>query len=607
MNRSGLLDRSRPLPVRMTAFAVGMAAVITAAPTHAGTATLRPVAMAEVRADAPDATFETENLWLNGNPDQARQLLLVFDLNQLDAELDDVRFSEATLRLVKAASSGRIGYQYKAVFTGITDNHDWDGRSPAPHGGSGETITWANAPKNDTDANGVIDEGTTPLGSVRLREGRPEVDLRNYLNWAVGNAPGVHDADRDDDGRISVWVHATHPVVYRYHGSGSEGPRLEVSYRAASAAVPATAEGGTRAATPHGMLCARADFGAFGDGQSDDTEALQKAFGSGQRVHLPRGVYRVTDTIRARARTHVHGDGGMWNPQNQSVIRYDGPEGGKVIHAEQAFNFQMEDLHIDGNKKAGIGVYWLYSTNEAGMEDVAIRHTLDHALFITRTWYAHFTRVVCRDNLGNGITLSRDADRHPGLAKGPVNFVNFIGCRGSHSGEDLAYDGRDNLETGYGFGSFGYNSMINVIGCAFEQNGGAGVYLGGHASTLLFQGNYIEYNSQGVIEREPEGWRSTPDRPALGYVANIIINTTNVREAVVFDTNYLHPVGGILIKGEAGGRNPIVFRRTLHPTVIWAEHDDWEFESRWQPEVVSQPGVFFKEDGDGKYVWGPGR
>ena len=42
-------------------------------------------------------------------------------------------------------------------------------------------------------------------------------------------------------------------------------------------------------------------FGAKGDGRADDTQALQKAFDKvkhGSTIYLPRGTYRVTETIK---------------------------------------------------------------------------------------------------------------------------------------------------------------------------------------------------------------------------------------------------------------------------------------------------------------------
>lgn len=359
------------------------------------------------------------------------------------------------------------------------------------------------------------------------------------------------------------------------------------------------------AATPHpGMLNGIEVFGAEGDGVTDDTEALRKAFKSKQQVYLPKGEYRVTAPLRAAAKTEILGSGGAWNARNQTVIRYDGPKGGQVLQVENAHFFQMRKVVIDGNGKADFGIYWNYSANECHLEDVAITGTLRHALYITRTWYATFTRVVARNNQGNGITLDRNED--PKWAKGPVNAVTFRNCRASHNGTDGAYDGEDRVDVGYGFASRGYNNMISLYGCSFEMNGGAGVYLSGPASFLLFSGCYIEQNSRALVKNEPKGnFLADPDRPSVGYVANIIDATTE-SSGVVFDTCYMHAHGGVWIRGEKGGRNPTVFRRVLHPSVIWAEHDGWTWENQWKPPVADEPGVIYREnDGKGQWRWKP--
>lgn len=46
-----------------------------------------------------------------------------------------------------------------------------------------------------------------------------------------------------------------------------------------------------------GMLDVKRDFGARGDGQSDDTKALQKAMTSGKVIYFPAGIYRTSETL----------------------------------------------------------------------------------------------------------------------------------------------------------------------------------------------------------------------------------------------------------------------------------------------------------------------
>lgn len=58
------------------------------------------------------------------------------------------------------------------------------------------------------------------------------------------------------------------------------------------------------------------DFGAFGDGKADDTSAMQAAINSGRSVFVPRGIYRLTSTIRASS-VMIHGEG------TESILLFD--------------------------------------------------------------------------------------------------------------------------------------------------------------------------------------------------------------------------------------------------------------------------------------------
>ena len=50
-------------------------------------------------------------------------------------------------------------------------------------------------------------------------------------------------------------------------------------------------------------------YGAVGDGQADDTEAIQRAIDGAQDVFLPKGIYRVSASLRLRADTRLFGLG----------------------------------------------------------------------------------------------------------------------------------------------------------------------------------------------------------------------------------------------------------------------------------------------------------
>jgi hypothetical protein len=56
-----------------------------------------------------------------------------------------------------------------------------------------------------------------------------------------------------------------------------------------------------------GVADVRRDFGAVGDGQHDDAEAIQRAIDESEVVFLPKGAYRVSRTLRLRAQTCLIG------------------------------------------------------------------------------------------------------------------------------------------------------------------------------------------------------------------------------------------------------------------------------------------------------------
>ena len=67
-------------------------------------------------------------------------------------------------------------------------------------------------------------------------------------------------------------------------------------------------------------------FGAIGDGEADDTEAVQNALdeacSNGRTLYIP-GRYRVTDTLYLRATVNMYGDGQSTQNTSKSCIRFD--------------------------------------------------------------------------------------------------------------------------------------------------------------------------------------------------------------------------------------------------------------------------------------------
>ena len=126
------------------------------------------------------------------------------------------------------------------------------------------------------------------------------------------------------------------------------------------------------------------DFGAKGDGITDDSAAIQAALDLQGRVYIPAGTYLVNTTLRIKSNTKLYGDGieatilkeggdGTTLPgmntsilENQAYVDND-PAGNDSMHVENiAFHGQRSVAVADGsatssNKVIG-GVYFQYAS-----------------------------------------------------------------------------------------------------------------------------------------------------------------------------------------------------------------------------------------------------
>lgn len=103
------------------------------------------------------------------------------------------------------------------------------------------------------------------------------------------------------------------------------------------------------------------DFGAVGDGQADDTFAVQAALETRKAVYFPTGTYKCTSTITLKRGATLIGTtrsryGGADDTYGRSVLKFEGLSAGQYClaawTAQDFFNVHLSDLHIDGSGTA---------------------------------------------------------------------------------------------------------------------------------------------------------------------------------------------------------------------------------------------------------------
>ncbi|MGC9318223.1 MAG: glycosyl hydrolase family 28-related protein [Armatimonadota bacterium] len=115
------------------------------------------------------------------------------------------------------------------------------------------------------------------------------------------------------------------------------------------------------ATTPGRVFDAREDFGAIGDGRTDDAAAIQAAIdaarehGEGAIAYLPGGNYAIGTTIQVSGADYVVSGGGF-----MTRLRWLGDEDGTMVAVRDAWNVTLQHLAIGLNEtgaQSGIDVH----------------------------------------------------------------------------------------------------------------------------------------------------------------------------------------------------------------------------------------------------------
>jgi hypothetical protein len=228
-------------------------------------------------------------------------------------------------------------------------------------------------------------------------------------------------------------------------------------------------------------------FGAVGDGETDDTQAIQEVIDaaadiSGQ-VIFPPGVYACS-TLRLKPHVTLTGcaNWSYWYYKG-SVIRLIDDKASCLIDATKAIGAVIDGLALDGlssdHKHLGKGIHGIMLHNDAFLEHDE-HGAFDDAIRIERSLVRNFS--------GDGIHLHNICVftvRSSMIANNLENGVSLRGCDGYVLDCWLAA----NRKAGYG--AYGVNASVTMTANRIEWNQGGGivVYGGNHYNIT---GNFLD-------------------------------------------------------------------------------------------------------------------
>lgn len=313
-------------------------------------------------------------------------------------------------------------------------------------------------------------------------------------------------------------------------------------------------------------------FGAAGDGQSDDTAAMQKAIDAAAEtrgtVLFPAGVY-LCSTLKLHSHVGLLGHP-TWSYRDfgGAVLQLTDQEARCLLDLTGAFGVTVNGLNLDG-ARLGEGVHGiLIDKPDYGKEEDVPR--------IERCRIAHFT--------GDGIRLSRIwcfIVRH-------CMAAHNAGCGLWVRGWDgFILDNWFSGNKGAGYGAYEENASVTMTGNRVEWNAAGGIVIRDGANYNICN-NYIDRSGgPGIVVEARDGWggqsfaitgnliyrSGKPDWRELGEHESAHVRFDRVR-GLTFTGNTMKAGRDDGNKGEWSPRRGIVYGR-LQNSVIQgnAMHD----------------------------------
>jgi hypothetical protein len=210
-------------------------------------------------------------------------------------------------------------------------------------------------------------------------------------------------------------------------------------------------------------------FGAKGDGQSDDTKAIQAAIDAGIHggaVFLPPGVY-LSSELHLRPHVSLIGIAGWsYRSPGGSVIRLGDQNAASLLNITGAFGVSIDGLSLEGGNLGGKTHGILLNKPDYGKEEDAFR--------IERSRIAHFS--------GDGVRLVR------------AWCFSIRHCMIAHNGGD-------------GILLRGWDGFL--LDNWLSGNRGAGFAARDENASCTFTANRIEWNAEGIVIVGGDGYNIT--------------------------------------------------------------------------------------------------
>jgi hypothetical protein len=234
------------------------------------------------------------------------------------------------------------------------------------------------------------------------------------------------------------------------------------------------------------------DYGAVGNGSTDDTAAIQSALDycseNGKTLHIPAGKYRTTAelTVGGSANTPyltIVGDG----------IAFDGSAKGATIFYDGATNTSTSVIYINAVGRVSMSNLQIFANSKAGK---CIRVTPDGGSFASFGWYFQSVNFQGATQYGFTVEGSSNGARFDFqacdfYANGVAGFYNNNPNSVNHNFTGCAFSNGQ-------YGIWNAQGSYRLYGCEFSVNSIADNYIQ-VANPIMVVGCWSEQSNKFVL------------------------------------------------------------------------------------------------------------
>lgn len=230
-------------------------------------------------------------------------------------------------------------------------------------------------------------------------------------------------------------------------------------------------------------------FGAKGDGISDDTLYIKKAFSHSKHIYFPKGIFNISEGIEINVSGYkISGEGTIKVIQDiDSVFKF-------VKTTENIGDTKISGLFIDGNNKANYGIYCENYRYNNIIDAVSVYNVKQHGICLfkncwintiqnCRIYYAGSSGIYC-GNSANSV----------GIINNEIGVCNIgIELNASTVSTNGIYLQRNIIQSciNSGISVLGFMHAVSIIGNYMEDNEVYGINTGGNSTGTSIIGNTI--------------------------------------------------------------------------------------------------------------------